>query len=537
MDNTTLQRFGRQRPNREIVPTQGSSLFDDPAVMKMVNSWGFKHVLPWQEYVLRNALMIDDNDDTMMAHNNVGLTCMRQVGKSFIIEILIILFLVIFPRQQLYTSYNKDSSSKIFKRLYDKIYASKMLSKFFPEHLQTPREGKNELILQAIDPKTGRRLGRCEFITRKGGAGRGSTYDVVYYDEAQGLTSEELAALSPTATQGLGGGQEYYFGTPVSVKSSATMGKHSDEPTAGAKFLEMRSSILEGRQTRSAWMEWGVDHVPEKTNKNIWYEVIPVLGYSKLVKGINLTEINLEADLSSNEEFAVERLGYWHSQGKDKAINPDLWSKGFVDKINKNFEQTPAISLALKSDVNEKHIFAVVGIKVSEELKYVDLTRMFDLTEINWEIEFWAWFEKYVNNRGVKSIIIDGSAAKTFVTQILARNGEWNSNKTLSRQGKIKLASTGEVADSTRTMLSDINMNRVKHIRQPLLDAAVNDAALRKLSRNYAGDGFKSLTGMAEVAPLEAAAMALYALSDISIEEVRKDAGVSLADKFARLNR
>lgn len=491
-------RIGRQIPNKHVFNEGYTSIFDNPKVVNRLKRWGF-YLLPWQNFVVRDCLSLNDKGN--IAYKNVGLSTMRQQGKSEIIIALIVFFLIYsnpkVPENILYSSYHGSSMDAIFDRMLEKIKKNKELKKYFPV---LPSEFSKNKIIEAVDPLSKKKLGRVLFQTRRGGAGRGGTYSKIFFDEAQKLTEAEHDSYSGSTITMING-QIFYFGTPSTFDDAGSYGRGANSGT-GEFFLNIRREILNKNVKNSCWCEWGVSEIPrDRFDKDVWYDCIPSLGFS-LGAGKGVTEAALESFAGSNESFATEYLGYWPSQAKERAIDISLWRQLETDNISENVDSSCKFSIAIKNNSSEDTLWVSISTRDVFDNIVIDLFKKYDLNA-PWVDNFWNDLKNYFKNNRVVAIFIDGNYAKSAIQNILVEKKIWSVNKNQNRQGRIYMVSARDLSLASAGIISLIKEGRVIHSGQYQLDAAVEDAKKRFLRGDSGGFAFSSMSGKIDVTPLE----------------------------------
>jgi len=257
----------------------------------------------WQEDVLESWLGRKSNDRWSAA--TCGLAVPRQNGKNALLEIRELFGMVALGEKFLHTAHEVKTARKAFLRIASFFENERE----YPELRALVKEIRKTNGQEAIVLTNG---GSCEFIARSKGSGRGFTVDVLVCDEAQDLTSEELAALLPTISASpTGNPQVILTGTPPKPTGSQ-----------GEVFRSVREDGEANRDARLAWTDFGVADgpLPDCEDRTVWAAVNPAL-FGRL----NIAEVEREIALmrSDLEGFARERLGWWG--------DPDTETAGVID--------------------------------------------------------------------------------------------------------------------------------------------------------------------------------------------------------------
>jgi len=187
-------RKGNQTPTFHIHNQYTRSLYDLDLIKNAIKNW-ISLPFPWQEIIYRDALAVVPTGE--LAHSQVYLSVARRNGKTEMQLSLMAVFATLFGADVLYSAPDADLAKKVYDRFVKAACDPKnLLSAYFPG-----LEAKNKVlehVIQAYDPTTGAELGTISFRTRGGKGGRGGQYDVVIFDEAQDLTTEQYQRYGPT---------------------------------------------------------------------------------------------------------------------------------------------------------------------------------------------------------------------------------------------------------------------------------------------------------------------------------------------------
>lgn len=284
--------WGSCPPSKMAVPEHGESLIEECA---LINARGGLEMLPWQKAVVEPWLAVDGRGG--WAFPVVGNKVPRQNGKTVgcvgarAQYGMLKRWPVLGGRGErvIYTSHLQKTSTETFE----------FMASFFDSSAAMRRRVKkvNTAIgRERIVLKNG---GGIKFLARTPDGGRGQHCDLLVYDEALDLTSEEKAS----------------FGYTVSASPRAQTIYTSTPPKPGhasAPYAAVRSRALSGLSRRTVWHEWGVDEVPPDDASAD--ELLALARTANPSMGTLLPVDNILAEIESIEDmlaFAVERLGYW----------------------------------------------------------------------------------------------------------------------------------------------------------------------------------------------------------------------------------
>ncbi|WP_146008916.1 hypothetical protein [Zhihengliuella halotolerans] len=268
-------------------------------------SAGYGLVLdPWQRDVTR-AWLRRDRDDLWCA-STWGVSVPRQNGKNGGLEAVELYMMAILGLKILHTAHLLSSARKAFKRLMQ-FFGTKVDDPHakYPELNALVKEIRKTNGQEAIELHNG---GLIELGARTGGAGRGSSFDVLVVDEAQEYEEDEQEALEATTSASPSGDPVIiYMGTPP-----------RDLSERGEPFVRIRNAAVTGADKRSAWVEHSadgdVDKMDEATlraftaDRRNWAAANPALGGRIKVRTVEGEQFRL-----SPRSFARERLNMWPS--------------------------------------------------------------------------------------------------------------------------------------------------------------------------------------------------------------------------------
>ena len=316
---------------------------------------------PWQAEIVRAWLRTDRHG--RWCSSTWGASAPRQNGKNGGLEIVELYLMVELNLKILHTSHLLGSARKAFKRLMY-FFGTKKEDPHakFPELNALVLEIRKTNGQEAIELIDG---GLIELGARTGGAGRGSSFDVLVVDEAQEYEEDEQEALKPTISAAPSGDPVTIFmGTPP-----------RDISERGEPFVRVRNNSVTGANKRSAWVEHSaagdVDLMDEPTLKAFvadrknWADANPGLG-----RRILPDTIESELFEFSPRSFARERLNMWPSprEAGQLAFNAGVWASLGVASVpeglqiasigvDMNVEQTKvSVSIAVFNGIEKIHL-------------------------------------------------------------------------------------------------------------------------------------------------------------------------------------
>ena len=283
-----MRRLGGQEPTfkrvGEWATTRGTE------AVEMFEAYGRRYYGS-QKYEM--AVFFARNGDGSFAAKSIGITKPRQNGKSFAVRDYATWMAAVEGKSVLYSAHHGRTVRKMFKEICDFIETHED----FKEELDyIYKAGGYEGIYF--------RNGACiEFQTRTNAGGRGGTYHVVVFDEAQELTNAQQDAILPTVSaageidEGESDPQKIYIGTVPGPECQGTV------------FRELHDRAHDG-ESSVWWLEWGATGETlaevDIDNVDLWYACNPAMG-----RRMSEDTVRDEHDTMSRDGFARERLGWW----------------------------------------------------------------------------------------------------------------------------------------------------------------------------------------------------------------------------------
>lgn len=459
-------RIGNQKPRIRVEPKRVDSDGSDAAAL--VEAYGYKFD-PWQRDVLDAWLGRDDNDK--FSATSCGLSVPRQNGKNADLEGRELYGIVVIGEQILHTAHRVDTARKSFFRLLK--FFENPANKDLKDLVSSIRKTNGQ---EAIFLKNG---GSVEFSSRVNGGARGSTYDVVIFDEAQWLTDEQMESIMSTmAAAPLGNRQLIYTGTPP------------DPGSPGTIFGRQRKNALNKTDKSLAWHEWSVEEIGDVSDRNRWYDTNPGLGI-RLDEDFTETELNT----LSQEGFARERLGWWSGEeGANAALSKSKWLLGTVETPPEPNDKDK-IAYGVKFTPDGAHVALSVAVKTPDQKTLVE-TIFYKLI-----VGGIQWLADWLIERKATCaiVVIDGKSNTSTLEQKLLAGG-------FSKKA-IKITNHHEVAAAASMLNDAIEAEAIQHIQQPTLDESAVAAQKRLIGKD--GEwGFGD--GSSECAPIESVSFAYW---------------------------
>ena len=266
---------------------------------------------------LEFELMLARDAGGGFAAKSLCITKPRQNGKSYAARYYVLWMAMVCGKKCLFSAHHSRTSRDMFKQLCDMLDPT--VDEFFARQVKSIyRAGGYEGIYF-------KNLGCIEFQTRTNSGGRGGTYHVVVFDEAQELTNAQQDAILPTVSaageidEGESDPQKIYIGTVPGPECQGTV------------FRELHDRAHDG-ESSVWWLEWGATGESladvDVDSVDLWYACNPAMG-----RRMSESTVRDEHDTMSRDGFARERLGWWSPTAgmPDFAISANKFESLAVD--------------------------------------------------------------------------------------------------------------------------------------------------------------------------------------------------------------
>ncbi|MCU1659304.1 MAG: hypothetical protein JWO57_3960 [Pseudonocardiales bacterium] len=289
----------------------------------------------WQRYVLTHGLGCRVDGSWTAPKCSVWVP--RQNGKGGIIEALELAWLFLFDEELIiHSAHQHRTSQQAYGRLERIIRRTPDIHRMVRQYRQANGE-------QGIELYDGREL---QYTTRSRTAVRGFSAKKLVLDEAQELTSEQIAAIMPTVSA-QEAWQIWFLGTPP------------DDPAAWCYNLREDG---EASAPRLAHFDWGADldlknpdDLAKTHDPDVWFGCNPAAGIRIALE----TMQDEDTPSGLGEKFPQERLGVWkpRATGGAGVISQELWR----DQVDRTGERPTDVALAIQVNHRRTHT-AIVAV-------------------------------------------------------------------------------------------------------------------------------------------------------------------------------
>ena len=425
---------------------------------------------PWQEMVLEAAL--GERSDGRWSAPQVAVSAPRQNGKSQLIVARALAGALLFNEKLIVISaHQQDTARETFTKFMDQIESSSALSSRIK-----PGGIMRAINRESITFKNGALI---KFKARSNASGRGFSSDCLLLDEAQILNAAAWQTILPTMSARINP-QVWLLGTPPAPTDDAEV------------FTRIRTTALEGKSSRLAYLEWSADPTDDPAE-----EYTRLSGNPAWYTRINHDIVAAEFDSMTRDQFALERLGIWPS---DAILASEIdWIKW--DALGHTAAPLDGrIAYAVRFSADGSRVALAAALRPAVGVPHVELIKVRDMAAgTGWLVEWLSarW-------RGCSRITVDGKAGAGALVNAL-------------RVAKIPARiictpSVDEVIAAHAMVAEAIRSASLTHSSQKQLDDAVRGAGRRTIG-TAGGWGWKPLSPDVDVTPLEAVTLALHAVT------------------------
>ena len=426
---------------------------------------------PWQGNLLDDWMGKTDEGD--WAAPSCGLSVPRQNGKTLITSGRIVSGTVLYNEWVIYTAHLQKTATETFMEIKS-IFESRALKKYV-------KEIKSALGREQIILKSGARV---VFVARTRNGGRGLHGDLLIFDEAQELTTDQQASFIP-ALAASKNPQTIYLGTPP------------DENCTGDVFRKIRKKTIEGTNKSTAWSEFSVQEIGDVGDRRRWAETNPALG-----RRIKESTIEGELEQMDPDTFARERLGWWSEidTSQDYAIEESVWMACASSELKPSGKT--AFGVKFSADGSEVALCGAVC--------PTDGPARISLINVQLTSRGVQWLADWLNQRYKTSagVVIDGRNGVEFLIDKIAPVWRY--------KGSIIKPSSKDVIAAASQLVNELTERTVTWYAP---QDALRESAVTSVKRPIAGGwGF----GGENSTPIEAASLALWGCRTIKRDPARK---------------
>lgn len=268
----------------------------------------------------------------------VVLSIPRQVGKTFLVGMIVVALCVLFPGTLvLWTAHHNKTTTKTFQTMQGYVRRKRIAPHLKPNRSMGIRTANGE---QEIEFRNGSRI---MFGAREFGFGRGfDKVDVEVFDEAQKLSEGALEDMVPATNQATleGGALLFFMGTPPRPEDK------------GVEFTNRRLKALSGKSRDMVYVECSADEDADPDDRGQWAKANPSFPSRTSVEAME----RMREQLTDEDSFRREALGIWDPVESARVIDAESWGR-VADPTSMGIDR-----LALAVDVAPDRSAAAVGL-------------------------------------------------------------------------------------------------------------------------------------------------------------------------------
>lgn len=449
------------KPSIQIVP-EGGKGSDAKLAADIAENYGYS-LDPWQ-FDLIDAILQERSDGKYLSPT-FGYSCPRRNGKTHLVIVLILYFLLVQEAEVVYTAHLAQSSGEVWKNVLS-LFEETELAEYVKKINR--RDGR-----EAIDLTTGASF--RIFSRAKGkGTGRGSEADVVILDEALKLDSESLADLLPM-TANAENPLTLYLGSPS-----------YEDKAEGVAFRRFRESVIRGDNPLAGWVEYSAPDGADIRDPEVWRAANPAMEAGRITEDFLLGQVNAH----DRRTFLVEYLGSWAAEARQTVVDLVQW-RNLAD-MSAALDMTAPVILGVDA-ANDGSSAAIVAVGQSKSGKrYAEVIEHLPGT---------GWVDDKLKNNCAKfpnitAVVLDAQSS------LAHKEEQWRKDGV-----PITLTRTEYMANACSAFTQAVEEQAIKHKGDTRLEQSIQGAALRPLMGRFA---FTKAEPSSDITLLIAMTLAMY---------------------------
>ena len=290
----------------------------------------------WQHGIGQIALGKTKDGKYAATIGGVVLSIPRQVGKTFLVGMIVIALCILNPRTTvLWTAHRTKTATKTFQTMQGMVKKKKIRGHLAPGRNNGIRTANGE---QEIRFRNGSVI---MFGAREGGFGRGfDEVDIEVFDEAQILDEAALEDMVAATNQSRqpSGALLFFMGTPPRPRDK------------GEEFLGRRAEALEtkpadqvvGLSDGIVYVEFSADKDADPDDREQWEKANPSYPFRTPLESM----LRMRKNLKNEDSFKREAMGIYDALDSGRVIDDVSWAN-VCDPASKPLERlTLAIDVA-----------------------------------------------------------------------------------------------------------------------------------------------------------------------------------------------
>lgn len=441
----------------------------------------------WQHGVGSIALGKRKDGKYAATVGGVVLSIPRQVGKTFLVGMIIIALCVLFPGfTVLWTAHRTRTATMTFESMQGMVKRKKIRPHLAPGRNDGIRTSNGQ---QEIRFKNGSVI---MFGAREDGFGRGfDQVDIEVFDEAQILTEKALEDMVPAANQSQhpAGALLFFMGTPPRPVDR------------GDEFSNRRQKALSGKGKNSAYIEFSADDDADSDDKAQWAKANP----SYPLRTPDESMERMREQLTDDDSFRREALGIWDPNTTPQVIDPKSWS----DVKDAGSMGVERISIAFDVAPDRRVASASLAAKRADGLWHIELADQ--RTGVDW---IPAWLTERAAKNKLHAVVADEMSGLIEKR----KNGRWYVKGTdvlatpASAEGR-------DMAVACAAVFDGVMSKTLRHTDQPQMNVALSVARKRPLAGAWA---WNRKDAVSDITPIVSASLALWGAQNENAKRQRR---------------
>jgi phage terminase large subunit-like protein len=440
----------------------------------------------WQHGVGAIALGKRKDGKYAATVGGVVLSIPRQVGKTFLVGMIIIALCVLFPGfTVLWTAHRTRTATMTFESMQGMVKRKKIRPHLAPGRNDGIRTSNGQ---QEIRFKNGSVI---MFGAREDGFGRGfDQVDIEVFDEAQILTEKALEDMVPAANQSQhpGGALLFFMGTPPRPVDR------------GDEFSNRRQKALSGKGKNSAYIEFSADADADSDDREQWAKANP--SYPRRTPDESMER--MREQLTDDDSFRREALGIWDPNTTPQVIDPQSW-----DAV-KDAGSMPTERLTIALDVAPDRKLATASLagKRPDGLWHIEMYEQ--RAGVDW---IPSWLTERAKHNKLHAVVADEMSGLVEKR----KNGRWYVTGT---DVVVTLASAEgrDMAVACAAVFDGVMAKTLRHTDQPQMNVALSVARKRPLAGAWA---WNRKDPVSDITPIVSASLALWGAQNQNVKRQR----------------
>lgn len=476
---------------RHVVYPKGIVSTAWPRVVAQCAAMGVKFD-EWQHGIGTVALGKSKNGKYAATIGGVVLSIPRQVGKTFLVGMIIIALCILNPKMTvLWTAHRTKTATKTFQTMQGMVRKKKIRGHLAPGRNDGIRTANGE---QEIRFRNGSVI---MFGAREGGFGRGfDEVDVEVFDEAQILGEKALEDMVAATNQSRqpAGALLFFMGTPP-------------RPTdPGEEWLGRRSEALEvkpldqvvGLSDDMVYVEFSADKDADPDDREQWAKANPSFPHRTPLESM----LRMRKQLKNEDSFKREAMGIYDALDSGQVIDDNSWgavkdpASMAIDRITLAIDVAPDRSVASVSLAGQR----------ADGLWHVELDEQ--KRSVEWVS---AWVKARAERNQLHAVVVDEMTG--LVEERRGRNYLVGTDVVVTlaaAEGRDMAIACGQFFDGVMEPSP-----KLRHTDQPQLNVALSLARKRPLAGAWA---WNRKDAESDITPIVSATLALWGAQKDDVE-------------------